>query len=218
MLSSTGCDAFTYQIREKEFYKNSFEGFELDFDHYKSIVDRTDKKVGVALSDLALLPLCEKVGFSFYKTLSWMLPDHSFIDRFLGGTDKPIYVSTGTSSEDDIIKFNDAFWRYDNQLNFIHTTLDEDVDKVNLKAISRMKEYCEFGVGFGNHCKNLRVIFASLAYDPQDISFYVKGNAITYTTHHVHPDENWAVYLTDVSSFIDNIKSIRTAIGDGIKI
>ena len=26
VLSSTGCDAFTYQIREKEFYKNSFEG------------------------------------------------------------------------------------------------------------------------------------------------------------------------------------------------
>ena len=49
ILSHSKCDSFTYQIREPDFYKGDFSDFELGFDHYGSVIDKTSKQVGVAL-------------------------------------------------------------------------------------------------------------------------------------------------------------------------
>ena len=84
-LLESDCDAITYQIREKEFYKrDKYKNFELSFDYYSSLISKSDdKKFGIALADKNLIDECESIGVDFYKVLSWDLNDYNYIYNLL---------------------------------------------------------------------------------------------------------------------------------------
>ena len=90
---------------------------------------------------------------------------------------------------------------------------DNDIEKVNLKAIQLLKEKFKMNIGYGNHAKNIFSVFVSIAYQPSDYLFYVKGNKIKK-----HPDEPHAIALKDLKDFIKNIKDLEKAIGNKTKI
>jgi len=214
VLSKSNCDAITYQIREPKFYEsNKYKNFKLSFEHYNELIKSTDKKFGIALSDENYLNICEDLNPDFYKVLSWDLSNYSYIDKLLNDTEKPIYVSTGTSSVEDLDEF---FKRYgsNKRINFIHTQLTQDPGDANLRSISFLKNRYPYGIGFGNHSENLNVILGSIAFEPQDVWFYVKGADYDWR---FHPDEFWAVPLSDVDPLINNIKAIKGSLGDGLK-
>ena len=209
-LMESDCDAITYQIREKEFYKGKYKDFELSFDYYSSLINKSkDKKFGIALADKNLIDECESIGVDFYKVLSWDLKDYEYIHSLLNKTSKPIYVSTGTSSLKDLNEFYKEFSGID-RISLIHTQLTQSVEDTNLKALTTLDKF-GFDVGFGNHCQNLNVIYSSLAFNPSQIWFYVKGTEL------YHPDDNHSVGIYQVKDFIKNIKEVRLSIGDGQK-
>jgi sialic acid synthase SpsE len=82
----------------------------------------------------------------------------------------------------------------------------------NLKAIQTITEKYKIPVGYGNHCKNLNTMYSSLSFNPSDIWFYVKG--LDYENH---PDEIHSVPLNEVGDFVDDLKEVNLAIGDGWK-
>jgi len=213
-LSNTNCDAITYQIRESKFYKREeYKNYELSFEHYDKLKKSTNKKFGIALSNSDLVTECENVNVDFYKVLSWDLTNYNFIDKLLNNTEKPIYVSTGTSSVEDLDSF---FNRYNNndRINFIHTQLTAKPEDANLRAIPFLKNKYPYGVGFGNHSENLNIILASVPFEPQDIWFYVKGADYDWR---YHPDEFWGVPLSDVDSLIQNITIVESSLGSETK-
>ena len=173
----------------------------------------TDKKFGVALADEGYLEMLEDLNPDFYKVLSWDLTNYSYIDRLLNETEKPIYVSTGTSSLDDLDEF---FNRYgsNKRISFIHTHLTKEPEDANLKVIPFLQNRYPYGVGFGNHSENLNVILGSVVFEPQDIWFYVKAADFGWR---YHPDEFWSVLVSDVDLMIENIKVIKSSLGDGLK-
>jgi sialic acid synthase SpsE len=214
LLSNTNCDAITYQIRESKFYKREeYKNYELSFEHYDKLKKSTNKKFGIALSNSDLVTECENVDVDFYKVLSWDLTNYNFIDKLLNNTEKPIYVSTGTSSVEDLDSF---FNRYNNndRINFIHTQLTAKPEDANLRAIPFLKNKYPYGVGFGNHSENLNIILASVPFEPQDIWFYVKGADYDWR---YHPDEFWGVPLSDVDSLIQNITIVESSLGSETK-
>ena len=99
------------------------------------------------------------------------------------------------------------------QFTLVHTQLDNDIEKVNLKAILLLKEKFKMNVGYGNHAENIFSIFVSIAYQPSDYLFYVKGNKVKK-----HPDEPHAVSLYDLKDFIKNIKDLEKSVGNKTKI
>ena len=213
-LSNTNCDAITYQIRESKFYKREeYKNYELSFEHYDKLKKSTNKKFGIALSNSDLVTECENIDVDFYKVLSWDLTNYNFIDKLLNNTEKPIYVSTGTSSVEDLDSF---FNRYNNndRINFIHTQLTAKPEDANLRAIPFLKNKYPYGVGFGNHSENLNIILASVPFEPQDIWFYVKGADYDWR---YHPDEFWGVPLSDVDSLIQNITIVESSLGSETK-
>jgi sialic acid synthase SpsE len=213
-LSNTDCDAITYQIRESKFYKREeYKNYELSFEHYNKLKKSTNKKFGIALSNSDLVTECENIDVDFYKVLSWDLTNYNFIDKLLNNTEKPIYVSTGTSSVEDLDSF---FNRYNNndRINFIHTQLTAKPEDTNLRAIPFLKNKYPYGVGFGNHSENLNIILASVPFEPQDIWFYVKGADYDWR---YHPDEFWGVPLSDVDSLIQNITIVKSSLGSETK-
>ena len=157
--------------------------------------------------------MSEDLNPDFYKVLSWDLTNYSYIDRLLNETEKPIYVSTGTSSLDDLDNF---FNRYgsNERISFIHTQLTKSPEDTNLKAIPFLQNRYPYGIGFGNHSENLNVILGSIVFEPQDIWFYVKDADFGWR---YHPDEFWSVLVSDVDLMIENIKVIKSSLGDGLK-
>ena len=213
-LSKTNCDAITYQIREPEFYKrDKYKNYELSLEHYQKLIKSTNKKFGIALTDENYLEVVEDLNPNFYKVLSWDLTNYSYIDKLLNNTEKPIYVSTGTSSLDNL---DDFFNRYgfNKRISFIHTQLTKKPEDTNLKAIPFLQNRYPYGIGFGSHNENLNVILGSVTFRPQDIWFYVKGGDYSWR---YHPDEFWSVLVSDVDLMIENIKVIESSLGDGLK-
>ncbi|OUT95529.1 MAG: hypothetical protein CBB96_03630 [Gammaproteobacteria bacterium TMED36] len=213
-LSNSKCDAITYQIREPKFYKSDkYKNFELSMEHYQKVIDNTDKKVGFAISNPDLLKTFNDMGSNFFKVLSWDLTNYRYIDRLLNETEKPIHISTGTSSIEDIDKFFNRYG-YNKRISLIHTQLTQKPEDANLKSISFLKNRYSYGIGFGNHSDNLNVIYGAVPFDPQDIWFYVK--AANYNWR-FHPDEFWSVILSDVDKVIGNIEAVKSSIGNGMK-
>ena len=217
-LISTNCDAITYQIREKDFYKNDkFINSELSLDHYKEIINivhSNNKKFGMALANYSMIDVCEKLNVDFYKVLSWDLNNYDFIDNLLQ-TKKPVYVSSGMSSIDEIKLFNNVYnnHKYAKNLTLIHTQLSYDVKDVNLKAIGYLKKLFKFPIAFGNHCKDINVLYAVVPFEPSDIFIYVKGH---YDIK--HPDEGHAMEINRINSTINSINDMHIALGSEIKI
>jgi len=213
-LSESNCDALTYQIREDDFYKrDKYKNYDLSFSHYEEMKSLTNKKFGFALSNHNLLKECEKLEPDFYKILSWELNNYGFIDDLLDNTNKDIHISTGTSSLKELDKF---YKRYgtNNRINFIHTQLSKEVKDTNLKAIRSLSERYPYKVSYGNHCENKSIITASVVFEPVNIWLYVKGGDFNFR---FHPDEFWAINLLELNSLINDINSVRFAIGDGFK-
>lgn len=213
-LSSTKCDAISYQIRENDFYKREkYKNYELSFEHYSEMKTISNKKFGFSLSNRELLKDCEVLNPDFYKILSWELSNYKFIDQILENTNKSIHISTGTSSITELDLFFKRYG-YNERINFIHTQLSSDSEDTNLKAIKALKNRFPYKIDFGNHCENKCVIVASAVFQPSNIWFYVKGANFNFR---YHPDEFWAVELQNVDKLINEINIIKSSLGDGFK-
>ena len=215
-LLDSSVDAITLQIREKEFYLNTqFENLELPLETYNEIanqVKNSGKKFGMALSDLSLLSFFED-KVDFYKILSKDIGDDQFVDKLINKIDKPMFVSTGMSSYDTINSFlNKVKKDKKKNINLIHTKLSNKIEDTNLKAIEKMKTSFELPVSYGNHCENLLVVYAALAFEPTSIFLYIKGDRDCE-----HPDQKHAVPLSNVKQYAANIKQIARSIGTGCK-
>ena len=68
-------------------------------------------------------------------------------------------------------------------------------------------------VGYGNHASNIFTIYTSIAYEPSDVLFYVKGNKFRK-----HIDEPHAIKLDNLKKFIENLRDLEKAIGNETKI
>jgi sialic acid synthase SpsE len=168
-------------------------------------------KFGITLANPDKIKFCKEIDVDFYKIFSRDILDKEIIDK-IRSTKKKTYVSTGMSNLNEIKKFIKLI-NSNKQFTLIHTQLDNDIEKVNLKAILLLKEKFKMNIGYGNHAKNIFSTFVSIAYQPSDYLFYVKGNKIKK-----HPDEPHAVSLNNLKDFIKNIKDLEKSVGNKTKI
>jgi len=76
-----------------------------------------------------------------------------------------------------------------------------------------LKEKFKMNVGYGNHASNIFTIYVSVAYEPSDLLFYVKGNKFKK-----HIDESHAIQLEDLENFIGNLRDLEKSLGNKTKI
>ena len=100
-LSSSNCDAISYQIREKEAYLDpKYSGYELSLEHYNSLKKKSKKMFGIALANTNLVNDIEMINPDFYKVLSWDLSNYDFIDDLLSKTDTAFFVALSRTSRE----------------------------------------------------------------------------------------------------------------------
>ncbi len=212
-LINSPVDGISFQVREKEFYQSSrYKNFKLDKSNYlnfSTITKRNKKKFGIALADPSLIDFFESLDTDFYKVIRNDIKNDELVDKLIK-TNKKIFISTGMSSEEDIMRFIKKYGRPKNVI-LNHTSLSNLIDDCNLKAIESMKKH-GFNVSYGNHCENLNVMYMSLIFKPSDIMFYVKAcKKLEY------PDNKHAVILKEVNEIVNNLKLLSRADGKGIK-
>ena len=217
-LIETDVDAVTLQVREPEFYDEKWGGhpagffnLELHKDNYfyvKEKIRASGKKFGIAIGDINYINFFESLNVDFYKVIRNDITDFKLIDKLIE-TKKEVIVSTGLSSNIEISKFVNYIGDNKNfKLN--HTQLSYDIEDCNLNAIKNMKQNYGLEVSFGNHCKDINVLYMALCYNPSDILFYVK---------HIEnvPDSEHAIHLSKVNEVVNNINNFKKALGTGIK-
>jgi sialic acid synthase SpsE len=173
---------------------------------------RNKIKFGITLADPDKVEFCEKLGVDFYKIFSRDILDYEIITK-IKSTKKRTFVSTGMSDLNEIKKFVNIIKNEAKSFTLIHTQLDNNIEKVNLKAILLLKEKFKMNVGYGNHASNIFTIYVSIAYEPSDLLFYVKGNKFKK-----HIDELHAIQLEDLENFIVNLRDLEQSLGNKTKI
>lgn len=207
-------DGILFHIREKSFYETRPELL-LPDKFYVTAINKIKKhniKFGVSIADSDKVEFCEKIGVDFYKIFSRDIVDKQILNK-ITSTKKRTFVSTGMSDFKEIKKFVGLIKNKIKYFTLIHTQLDNKIEKVNLKAILALKEKFKMNVGYGNHASNIFSIFVSVAYEPSDILFYVKGNKVKK-----HVDEPHSVQLDNLKKFIENIRELENAVGNKTKI
>ena len=209
-------DAITFQVREKSFYdKNSHSGLVLPKNFYRKIVTKiknTHIKFGMAIADEGMVDFFEEMGIDFYKVLSFDISNRSLLTRLIK-TKKKIFVSTGMSNIHEIRQLVKFLKNNKKRFTLIHTQLTHEINDVNLKAITMLKEQFDMPIAYGHHTTNLNVLFLALSYCPSDLFFYVKG---TKTKKHL--DDEHAIRLDELDYVINNLKILPNAIGKRVKI
>ena len=206
-------DGILFHIREKSFYETHPELLLSDKFYVSAIkkIQKQNVKFGISIADPDKIEFCEKIGVDFYKIFSRDIVDKQIINKIIS-TKKITFVSTGMSDFKEIKKFVSMIKNKTKYFTLIHTQLDNKIEKVNLKAIVALKEKFKMNVGYGNHASNIFSIYVSVAYEPSDVLFYVKGNKVKK-----HVDEPHSVHLDNLRKFIENIKEMEKAIGNKTK-
>lgn len=210
-------DGLTFQVREKEYYAKQKPGESpfLSDDYYHAVAKRTKEmgiQFGVGLCDAEKIPFFEEIGTDFYKILSKDIGNRELVTAVLN-TGKPVYVSTGMSSEDELESFLTGLGAsVPPNLSLIHTQLSYEDADTNLRAIQKLHERFGVSVAFGSHSTDINALYASLGFSPTALFFYIKGERQIK-----HKDEAHAIPLPQCHAVITNIRRLETMIGDGIK-
>lgn len=217
VLASAHADALTFQVRENAYYAKQKHGESpiLSDEYYRFAAKRTKELgmlFGIGLCELEKVPFFEEIGTDFYKILSKDISSQELVAAVLA-TKKPVYVSTGMSSEEEIGLFLERFGvSVSPNLSLIHTQLSYEDADTNLRAIGKLQERFGVPVAFGLHSTDVNVLYASLGFSPSALFFYVKGNRAIK-----HRDEEHAIPLSQCPAVISEIRRIETMMGDGVK-
>lgn len=214
-LCASGVDAVTLQVQDSAFYAKSdvHRALALSDEYYNKAaryLHSRDTKFGITLSNKNKLSMFERTGVDFYKILSKDIGNEALISSVLA-TGKPVYVSTGMSDEEEVVSVADRYQRAPN-LRFIHTALSYDDADTNLRAISRLQGRTGAPVAFGLHSTMPAALYASMAFEPAALFFYVKGSE-----YKKHRDEEHALPWSQCHEVVNNVCRIRAMMGDGRK-
>lgn len=228
----SGCQAVKFQKRdinsvytpeELDTYRESpwgttnrqqKEGLEFNIDQYKELENFSSSlnlDFIVSCWDSISLDLIEKnINVKYHKIASALLTDKSFIEA-VNSTGKPVILSTGMSSEEQI----DAAVKKLDNLQYIlactstYPTLDHEV---NLKYITTLKEkYPNYKIGFSNHQNGLIACFGAAALGAECLEFHITLDRTMYGS-------DQAASIENVEDLVSGADKMRSLLGDGKKV
>lgn len=214
---NTKADAITFQVLKDSFYEiQRYKEYKLRKEFFIEALLKTkreEKQFGAAIDDEMIVSSLEQNGIDFFKVLSKDLNNYILIDKLLGASDKPIYISTGLSNLGEIKELLNRYNSEKNRITLIQTQLSNRVEDINFEAIPFLKTKFSIDVAFGFHCSNHNALYMSLAYNPESIFFYIKKN-----DNRKYPDDKHAITLKNISTVVDNLLELPSAIGSGKKV
>lgn len=162
-------------------------------------------------------------SIEFLKTLDmpfWKIPSGEITNlpylMKIEETKKPIILSTGMSTIDEIEQALDVFKDYNRSdiiLLHCNTEYPTPFRDVNLNAMSTLRDKFNVKVGYSDHTKGIEVPIAAVALGAEVIEKH-----FTLDKNMEGPDHKASLEPNELMTMVNAIRNIEDSLGDGDKI
>jgi N-acetylneuraminate synthase/sialic acid synthase len=155
-----------------------------------------------------------ELGVDAFKLASGDLPNVPFL-RYVAGLRKPLFLSTGGGTLEDVDRAVEAIAAVNTQLCVLHCTASypAEVEDLNLAVIGVMKErYPDFVVGLSDHHNGIAMA---------PVAFMLGARAFEkhFTLNHAWKgtDHAYSLMPDGMRRFVRDLHRVPDALGDGVK-
>lgn len=191
---------------------------ELSQDEFKLIKKHCDE-IGIIFASTAdekdSLDFLIDLGIPFIKIGSGEIGNVSYL-RYMGSKQKPIIMSTGMSTLEDInISLKALRDGGAKDITLLHCTTNYPCpyDSVNLNAIDTLRNKYNLPIGYSDHTKGIEVAIAAVARGATVIEKH-----FTLDSQMDGPDHLASTEPKEFKQMVDSIRNIEKALGDGNKV
>lgn len=198
-----------------EYVLDLLDRFQLTVHEHKRIAKYCKEKNIVYMCtpwDLASVDILEKFDVPAYKVASADLTNLPLIEKLIL-TKKPLILSTGMSSEEEI-KITAKFLNDRNaEFALLHcnSTYPAPFHDINLKWMNKLKKVHHL-IGYSGHERGIAVSLAAISMGAKIIERH-----FTFDRNMEGPDHAASLHPAEFKEMIDGIRQIEEALGDGKK-
>jgi N-acetylneuraminate synthase len=147
-----------------------------------------------------------------YKAASASLTDHALLRR-KKATGRPLILSTGMSTIEEIHAGVEAAGRHDLLIAHSTSTYPCPVDQLNLRMIGTLKHlYPECPIGYSGHETGLAPTWAAVTMGATFVERHVTLDRAMWGS-----DQAASVEIGGLMRLVSNIRDIERSLGDGVK-
>lgn len=190
---------------------------ELSFDEFKILKNYCSEAGMVFMStpfNHESIEFLNELGMEIWKIPSGEITNLPYLIK-IAKLNKPVILSTGMCTLDDvacavkILKENGA-----GELTVLHCTTEYPASyaDVNLRAMCKMRDEFDVRVGYSDHTLGIEVAIAAVALGATVIEKH-----FTLDKNMEGPDHKVSLEPYELKEFVDSIRHIEVALGDGIK-
>ncbi len=155
-----------------------------------------------------------ELGVDAFKFASGDLPNVPFL-RYVAAFEKPMFLSTGGGTLEDVDRAVDAITATNSQLCVLHCTASypADVEDLNLSVIATLRErYPELVIGLSDHHNGIAMA---------PVAFMLGARAFEkhFTLNHAWKgtDHAYSLMPDGMRRFVRDLHRVPAALGDGVK-
>jgi len=192
---------------------------ELDRNAHEQLIEYCTKKNIDFLStpfDHGSIDLLSELNIPLYKIPSGEITNKPYL-RHIGQMGKPIIMSTGMSTLDEIEDAMNILLESGvkkNQITILHcnTEYPTPIEDVNLKAMHTIRNALEVAVGYSDHTLGIEIPIAAVAMGATVIEKH-----FTLDRNQPGPDHAASLEPNELKLMVRAIRSVEKAIGNGVK-
>lgn len=212
-------NAKTAQYQEKNTNESSqlelLKKLELTFDEFEELKNYALEYDVMFISspfDVKSVDLLEKLDVPFYKLGSGELNNFELID-YIQKTNKPLILSTGMSSLDEITETYNHIKNKDN-LILLHciTGYPTSFSEANLNFIKTMQKEFDVPIGFSDHSPGIELPIAAVA-----LGACIIEKHFTLDKTLEGPDHKASLNPKEFKNMVEAIRNVEIAMGDGVR-
>lgn len=161
--------------------------------------------------DLSSLASLEAYGLAAYKVASADLTNHDLLEA-LARTGKPLILSTGMSSEDEIVQAVELLKRKGAPFMLLHcnSTYPAPFHDINLNYMERLKDLSGTPVGYSGHERGFYVVLGAVAMGARVIEKH-----ITVSRSMEGSDHKVSLLPEEFSMMVKAIREVEQSLGIG---
>jgi N,N'-diacetyllegionaminate synthase len=211
-----------YQITTENFSENQYlmlKKLELsEQDHFE--LARVCRSLNIGFLSTGFDPsninLLVSLGVKLIKIPSGEISNLPFL-RFIGQLAKPILLSTGMSTMDEIesaLRILEQSGISKQKITVLHCTsaYPTPIKDVNLLALKSIQEKFNVSIGYSDHTLDIEIPLAAVALGASVIEKH-----FTLSRNLDGPDHKASLEPHELKSMIQSIRKLEIALGDGIK-
>lgn len=192
---------------------------ELSPDDHRALIDHCNTK-GVRFFstafDLESIAFLDSLGLPLWKVPSGEITNFPYL-RAIGLTGKPVILSTGMATLDEIEAAVGVLTRFGtprNGITLLHCTTEYPApkDQVNLRAMQTMHERFGLPVGYSDHTEGIEIPVAAVAMGATVIEKH-----FTLDRSLPGPDHKASLEPDELTAMVRQIRAVESALGNGVK-